>query len=126
MYTNDLIKFLHKVYKDYGDLAVVTLNQNNFGINENDFAVSDCMELAVEDVLYIDERLYVKSRDFDEWYSDKVDGNDDYLIEIISKRHPELKDIALDIDYEDQEPIIYHYYTNDLNWIKVVLMTNYN
>lgn len=125
MYSNDLIKFLHKVYKDYGNLAVVTLNQNNFGVNENDFAVSDNMELAVEDILCIDGRLYVKSRDYDEWYSDKVDGNDDYLIEIISKRNPELKDIALEMDYEDQEPIIYHYYMNDLNWIKVVLMTNY-
>ena len=126
MYSNDLIKFLHKVNKYYGDLAVVTLNQNNFGINENDFAVSDNMELAVEDILCIDGRLYVKSRDYDEWYSDKVDGNDDYLIEIISKRNPELIDIALEMDYEDQEPIIYHYYMNDLNWIKVVLMTNYN
>ena len=126
MYSNDLIKFLHKVYKDYGNLAVVTLNQNNFGVNENDFAVSDNMELAVEDILCIDGRLYVKSRDYDEWYSDKVDGNDDYLIEIISKRNPELKNIALEMDYEDQEPIIYHYYMNDLNWIKVVLMTNYN
>ena len=125
MYSNDLIKFLHKVYKDYGNLTVVTLNQNNFGVNENDFAVSDNMELAVEDILCIDGRLYVKSRDYDEWYSDKVDGNDDYLIEIISKRNPELKDIALEMDYEDQEPIIYHYYMNDLNWIKVVLMTNY-
>ena len=125
MYSNDLIKFLHKVNKYYGDLAVVTLNQNNFGINENDFAVSDNMELAVEDILCIDGRLYVKSRDYDEWYSDKVDGNDDYLIEIISKRNPELKNIALEMDYEDQEPIIYHYYMNDLNWIKVVLMTNY-
>ena len=126
MYSNDLIKFLHKVYKDYGNLVVVTLNQNNFGVNENDFAVSDNMELAVEDILCIDGRLYVKSRDYDEWYSDKVDGNDDYLIEIISKRNPELKNIALEMDYEDQEPIIYHYYMNDLNWIKVVLMTNYN
>ena len=126
MYSNDLIKFLHKVYKDYGNLVVITLNQNNFGVNENDFAVSDNMELAVEDILCIDGRLYVKSRDYDEWYSDKVDGNDDYLIEIISKRNPELKDIALEMDYEDQEPIIYHYYMNDLNWIKVVLMTNYN
>lgn len=125
--TSELVSELDSIARlGWGDLPIYTLNENNYGINDYDFSLSSTMEIGVEDILTIDERVYIKSEDYDDWFSDKVDGNDDYLIDIISKRHPELKDEVLELDAEIQDPIIYHYYMNDLPWEKVVLITNWN
>lgn len=134
---NELINELVKIREVYGDLPVYTFNQNDCTV-VYDYILSGTMEISIRDIVQIDDKVYIKDRDYDEWLSDKVDGNEDYFIEIISKRHPELSDIAvkilkdgfIDEDWDDDwdaiNCILEHYYLNDLEWEKVVLITNYN
>ena len=131
-----LIKTLSLTKEVFGNLPIYTFNENDNSVIY-DFVLSDTMEISVRDIIQINNKTYIKDIGYDEWLEDNIDDNEELFIEIISKRHPELKDIAIKVlrdEFVDEnwesnwdaiKPIVYHYYLNDLEWEKVVLITNY-
>ena len=134
---NELVGVLLDIQRKYGNLPIYTFNEND-DTTIYDYIWSDTIEVSIGDIIQIDDKIYIKDSDYEKWFSDTMDSHEDLFIEVISKRHPELRGLAIKIlrdetvdeDWEDGwiaiDPIIYHYYLNDLDWKQVVLVTNCN
>lgn len=131
----ELLTELGKIVDVYGNLPVLTYNQNDCSL-VYDYIISDSMDISVREITTINNITYIKDKGYDEWLTNNVDENEEYFVDLISQKHPELSGIAKRIlvdefmdenweeDWEVIHPILNHYYLNELDWKRVVLLTN--
>lgn len=132
---NELLAELVRIQGVYGNLPILTYNQNDCSL-VYDYIISDSMNVSVREIVTVNDITYIKDKGYDDWFDNNVDEKEGYFVDLISKRHPELSGIAkkilvdefMDDDWEENwgliHPIINHYYLNELDWKRVVLLTN--
>jgi len=133
---NDLINVLSVTKEACGNLnlPVYTYNENDNSVIY-DFILSDKMEISLANIVETNGKIYIQDKGFDEWLRDNIDEYEDSILKFISKEYPESEDMAIKVlkneyiddgDWDILMPIINHYYLTELEWQKVVLITNYS